>query len=144
MQRIKISDPGLYAVYVGVVSHEFISPEVDLVDTQITNEPVNFNILEFFSESKKYNANGIIKSVLMLYRHKDLVKEAYKNGDSIELIRALESVLHTDKYNSWSWFRTAEKYFGSLDNFKEQTPVIDERSLEEFMEIGKRLQRIFK
>ena len=144
MQRVKISDPGLYAVYVGVVSHEFISPEVDLVDTQIINEPIDFDILDFFNEAKAYKLNGIIKSVLMLYRHKDLVKEAHKNGDHYELIRALDSVLHTDKYNSWSWFRTAEKYFGSLDNFKEHTPVIDDQSLEEFMEIGKRLQRIFK
>lgn len=168
MIKVTISDPGLYAVYVGEMIGQFSDgywensrahrydwkyfsyDNAFLVEKEeITRLPIiSYSILNFFRFVKRENLKDIIARVLMLYRNGDKVKEAYKNGDARALISALSYVDYADRLKEWGHFErqleAISKYFGTLENFKSMKPVINKESIKEFMKIGKELHNSFE
>ena len=168
MIKVTISDPVLYAVYVGEMIGQFSDgywensrthrydwkyfgyDNAFLVEKEkITRLPIiSYSILNFFRFVKRENLKDIIVRVLMLYRNGEKVKEAYMNGDARALISALSHVDYADRLKEWGHFErqleAISKYFGTLENFKSMKPVINKESIKEFMKIGKELHNSFE
>ena len=166
-QMVRFNDAGLYAVYVGEMIGQFSDgywenstyhksdwklfsyDNVELVNEEITELPkIRYDINRFFRYVKQKNIECIIKRVLMLYRLPNLVKKAYNESpeEAERLINVLESVEYADKFKEWGGnrYETAIKYFGTIENLKAMTPVIDKNSLKEFTRIGRSLNSSFK
>lgn len=177
--KVTFSDPGLYGVFTGEMIGQFSDgywensvkfrkdyhlyklSETFFDENSRVIPTIRYNINAFFTQCAKLGyLTCIIKRVLMVYNHSELIKKVY-NTEGKEKADDLISILADPVYFSElgiidintlkGYYRgccerslkTIDKYFGSIENFKNAIPAITPKNIKKFRKIGRELNDSF-
>ena len=173
---VTFSDPGLYGVFTGELLGQFSDghwensikhrndwPLYKLSETFFDENSnsvskIRYNINAFFTYCAKSEClDCIIKRVLMVYNHSELIKKVYKT-EGKEKADDLISILEDSEYFSEldintiqgsyrqcceRGLKTIDEYFGSMENFRNAIPEITPENIKKFRKIGRELNDSF-
>lgn len=174
--KVTFSDPGLYGVFIGEMIgqfsdghwensvkhqqdwHLYRTYETFFDENSNSVSKIRYNINSFFTYcAKSEYLDCIIKRVLMVYNHGELIKKVY-NTEGKEKADDLISILEDSEYFSeldintiQSSYRqryerslkTIDEYFGSIENFRNAIPEVTPENIKKFRKIGRDLNNSF-
>lgn len=159
--RVEFDNAGLYGVYVGVMFGQFFDgywensnyhrqdlnymdlSEVRLVHDMYATPVTRYNMDDFFKYIQKENCTMIIRKVLSIWDHADLIRKVYSKKGKEKADKLIDAL--TGVYVPVGDLRIYDEYFGGFVNFKnELREDITKEDIKLFRSIGSQLNKHFK
>jgi len=177
--KVVFNDPGLYGVFTGELLGQFSDghwensvkfrkdyrlyklSETFFDENSSIIPTIRYNINAFFTQCANLGyLTCIIKRVLMVYNHGELIKKVYntegkeKADDLISVLSDLvffsePDIIHINTLQDYyrgcceRSLKIIDEYFGNIENFKNAIPDVTPENIKKFRKIGRELNDSF-